>query len=105
MREVKVTRENLFEHLKDRGFVYQTTNEEEVKKLCNGEQITVYSGYDPTADSLHIGHFFSLLMLRKFQQAGHRVIVLLGGATAMIGDPRGRNDRSDLGSNDVVGFI
>ena len=102
MREVKVTRENLFEHLKERGFVYQTTNEEEVKKLCNGEPITVYSGYDPTADSLHIGHFFSLLMLRKFQQAGHRVIVLLGGATAMIGDPSGRNDMRDMVSKDFV---
>ncbi len=102
MREVKVTRENLFEHLKERGFVYQTTNEEEVKKLCNGEPITLYSGYDPTADSLHIGHFFSLLMLRKFQQAGHRVIVLLGGATAMIGDPSGRNDMRNMVSKDFV---
>lgn len=102
MREVKITRENLFEHLKERGFVYQTTNEEEVRKLCNGDPITVYSGYDPTADSLHIGHFFSLLMLRKFQQAGHRVIVLLGGATAMIGDPSGRNDMRNMISNEFV---
>lgn len=102
MREVKITRENLFEHLKERGFVYQTTNEEEVRKLCNGNPITVYAGYDPTADSLHIGHFFSLLMLRKFQQAGHKVIVLLGGATAMIGDPSGRNDMRNMISNDFV---
>lgn len=102
MREVEVTRENLFEHLKERGFVYQLTNEEAVKKLCNGNPITVYSGYDPTADSLHIGHFFSLLMLRKFQQAGHRVIVLLGGATAMIGDPSGRNDMRNMVTSDFV---
>lgn len=102
MKEVCVVRENLFEHLKERGFVYQTTNEESVKNLCNGKPITVYCGYDPTADSLHIGHFFSLLMLRKFQQAGHRVIVLLGGATAMIGDPSGRNDMRNMVSKTFV---
>lgn len=102
MKEVKFTRENLFEHLKERGFIYQMTNEDAVRKLCNGNPITVYCGYDPTADSLHIGHFFSLLMLRKFQQAGHRVIVLLGGATAMIGDPSGRNDMRNMVSNDFI---
>ena len=58
MKEVKISRENLFEHLKERGFVYQMTNEEKIRQLCNGDPITVYSGYDPTADSLHIGHFF-----------------------------------------------
>lgn len=96
MKEVKITKENLFEHLKERGFIYQTTNEEEIKKICLNKNSTVYVGIDPTADSLHIGHFFSLLMLRKFQQAGHKVIVLLGGATAMIGDPSGRNDMRNM---------
>lgn len=102
MREVKIERSNLFEHLKERGFVYQMTDEEEVKKLCNGEPISVYVGIDPTADSLHIGHFFSLLMLRKFQQAGHKPIVLLGGATALIGDPSGRNEMRGMVSSKFV---
>ena len=102
MREVKVTKKNLYQHLKERGFVYQTTDEKEVEKLCSGNQTTVYVGIDPTADSLHIGHFFSLLMLKKFQQAGHKVIVLLGGATAMIGDPSGRNDMRNMIDGDFV---
>lgn len=102
MKEVTITKENLFNHLKERGFVYQTTDEEEIKKICSDGKASVYVGIDPTADSLHIGHFFSLLMLRKFQQAGHRVIVLLGGATAMIGDPSGRNDMRDMVSKTFV---
>lgn len=95
-------RGKLFEHLKERGLIYQTTNEEEVKKLINGEPISIYSGYDPTADSLHIGHCFSLFMLGKFQKAGHKVIVLLGGATAMIGDPSGRNDMRNMVSSQFI---
>ena len=102
MKEVEIKKENLFEHLKQRGFVYQMTNEEEVRKLCNSKKTTIYVGIDPTADSLHIGHFFSLLMLRKFQQVGHRVIVLLGGATAMIGDPSGRNDMRSMVTDDFI---
>lgn len=102
MKEVEIKKENLFEHLKERGFVYQMTNEEEVRKLCNSKKTTIYVGIDPTADSLHIGHFFSLLMLRKFQQAGHKVIVLLGGATAMIGDPSGRNDMRSMVTDDFI---
>lgn len=83
---------NLFETLKERGLVYQTTDENRVKEILDGEPTTVYVGIDPTADSLHIGHCFSLMLLRYFQEAGHRVIVLLGGATAMIGDPSGKTD-------------
>lgn len=93
---------NLFEELKQRQYLYQTTDEEAVKKLCNGEPITVYAGYDPTADSLHIGHCVSLIMLSKFQKAGHRVIVLLGGATAQIGDPSGRNDMRDMVTREFI---
>ena len=85
-------RSKLFETLKERGYVYQMTNEENVRKIVNGEPTTVYVGIDPTADSLHIGHFFSLMMIKYFQDAGHRVIVLVGGATAMVGDPSGRTD-------------
>lgn len=93
---------HLFEELKERQYLYQTTDAEAVKKLCNGEQMTVYAGYDPTADSLHIGHCVSLLMLSKFQKAGHKVIVLLGGATAQIGDPTGRNDMRDMVTSQFI---
>ena len=88
----KIDRTKLFETLKERGYVYQMTNEENIKKILNGQPTTVYVGTDPTADSLHIGHFFSLMMLKYFQDAGHKVIVLVGGATAMVGDPSGRTD-------------
>ncbi len=93
---------NFFEYLKERQYVYQTTDDEAVKKLCNNEKLTVYAGYDPTADSLHIGHCVSLIMLSKFQRAGHKVIVLLGGATAQIGDPSGRNDMRDMVTKEFI---
>lgn len=93
---------DLFQELKERQYLYQTTDEEAVKKICNGEPTTVYCGYDPTADSLHIGHAVSLIMLSKFQKAGHKVVVLLGGATAQIGDPSGRNDMRDMVSAEFI---
>lgn len=82
----------LFETLKDRGLLYQTTDEPLLKKLLDEEKITIYTGTDPTADSLHIGHCVPCTILRRFQQAGHRVIILVGGATAAIGDPTGKTD-------------
>lgn len=82
----------LFETLKERGLLYQTTDEEMLKHLLNDEKIAVYTGTDPTADSMHIGHCVPCTILRRFQQAGHKVIVLVGGATAAIGDPSGRSD-------------
>ncbi len=82
----------LYEILKDRNLLYQTTDEEKLKQLLDNEKITVYSGTDPTADSLHIGHCVPCTILRRFQQAGHRVIILVGGATAAIGDPTGKSD-------------
>lgn len=93
---------NLFEELKQRQYIYQMTDEEQVKKLCNGEPIAVYVGIDPTADSLHIGHVVSLMMLKKFQDAGHKAIVLLGGATAQIGDPSGRTDMRAMVTKDFI---
>ena len=83
---------NLFETLVDRNLLYQSTDVEMLKKLLNGGKVTVYTGTDPTADSLHIGHCVPCTILRRFQQAGHRVIVLVGGATAAIGDPTGKTD-------------
>ncbi|MBQ8908680.1 MAG: tyrosine--tRNA ligase [Clostridia bacterium] len=98
----KLDRSKLFETLKERGYVYQATNEENVRKIINGNPTTVYVGIDPTADSLHIGHFFSLMMLKYFQDAGHRVIVLIGGATAMVGDPSGRTDMRQMMTKERV---
>ena len=83
---------NLYETLKDRNLLYQSTDEEKLKTLLSAEKITVYSGTDPTADSLHIGHCVPCTILRRFQQAGHKVIILVGGATAAIGDPTGKTD-------------
>ncbi len=85
--------DNFFDYLKERGYVYQATNEEEIRKGINGEKpITFYLGIDPTADSLHIGHFFALMMFRHLQRRGHRGILVIGGATALVGDPTGKSD-------------
>ncbi len=82
----------LYETLKDRNLLYQSTDEEKLKDLLTNKKITVYSGTDPTADSLHIGHCVPCTILRRFQQAGHKIIILVGGATAAIGDPSGKTD-------------
>lgn len=92
----------LFETLVERGYIYQTTNEEQVKKILNGEPSCMYVGIDPTADSLHIGHCLPLIMAKYLQDAGHKIIIILGGATAMIGDPSGRNDMRKMVQGDFV---
>ncbi len=92
----------LYETLKERGYIYQTTNEEEVRKLLDGEPTVAYVGIDPTADSLHLGHCLPLIMAKYLQDAGHKLIIVLGGATAMIGDPSGKNDMRAMVSKDFV---
>lgn len=82
----------LFEELKLRGLVKQSTNEEKISSLLNDNKITFYIGFDPTADSLHVGHLMQLAMIKRLAQAGHKPIILLGGATALIGDPSGKSD-------------
>ena len=82
----------LFEELKARGLIAQTTNEEEIKRLLDEEKITFYCGFDPTADSLTVGHFLVLTVMKRLQMAGHRPIALLGGGTTMVGDPTGKTD-------------
>ena len=82
----------LYELLKDRGLIYQSTDEEKLKELLNGSPVTIYTGTDPTADSLHIGHCVPACVMRKLQQAGHKIIILVGGATAAIGDPSGKTE-------------
>lgn len=84
---------NLYETLKDRNLLYQCTDEAKLKEmLSSGVPITLYEGTDPTADSLHIGHCVPYCILRRFQQAGHRVLLLMGGATACVGDPTGKTE-------------
>lgn len=84
--------ENVFDVLKERGMIKQCTNEEEIRKLLGSESVTFYIGFDPTADSLHVGHFIQIMVMAHMQRYGHRPIALIGGGTTMIGDPSGRQD-------------
>ncbi|AEB75209.1 tyrosine--tRNA ligase [Clostridium botulinum] len=84
--------ENVFDTLMERGYIKQTTHEEEIRELLGKEKITFYIGFDPTADSLHVGHFIAMMFMAHMQRAGHRPIALVGGGTAMIGDPSGKTD-------------
>ena len=93
MEEIMKVDTNLFNVLKERGLLYQCTDEEALKKMLeSGAPITLYEGTDPTADSLHIGHCVPYCILRRFQQAGHKVLLLMGGATACVGDPSGKTE-------------
>ena len=82
----------VYEELVARGLIAQVTNEEEIREMVNNGKATFYIGFDPTADSLHVGHFMALCLMKRLQQAGNRPIALVGGGTAMIGDPSGRTD-------------
>lgn len=94
---------NLYKELKERGLLYQCSNEELFKqKLESGEPLVVYEGSDPTADSLHIGHCVPYCVLRRFQKAGHKVILLMGGATAGIGDPSGKSEMRKMLSREEI---
>ncbi|HDE3918552.1 TPA: tyrosine--tRNA ligase [Staphylococcus aureus] len=92
----------LIEDLKWRGLIYQQTDEQGIEDLLNKEQVTSYCGADPTADSLHIGHLLPFLTLRRFQEHGHRPIVLIGGGTGMIGDPSGKSEERVLQTEEQV---
>ena len=95
--------QKLFDMLQERGFVKDMTHPEQIKELLNSDKkITFYLGIDPTADSLHIGHFFALRMFRHLQNAGHRGILLIGGATSMIGDPTGKSDMRKMLTREQV---
>lgn len=83
---------SVFDVLQERGFIKQMSHEAEIKELLEKEKITFYIGFDPTADSLHVGHFIALMMMAHMQKAGHRPICLLGGGTGMVGDPSGKDD-------------
>ena len=88
--------------LTERGYIKQLTHEEEIKEILEKEKVTFYIGFDPTADSLHVGHFIALMLMAHMQKAGHRPIVLVGGGTAMVGDPSGKTDmRKMLSKEDI----
>jgi tyrosyl-tRNA synthetase len=83
---------NVYDTLLERGYIKQLTHEEEIKELLEKEKVTFYIGFDPTADSLHVGHFLQMMVMAHMQKAGHRPIALIGGGTAMVGDPSGKTD-------------
>ncbi|WP_291637262.1 tyrosine--tRNA ligase [Clostridium sp.] len=94
--------ENVYDTLVDRGYIKQLTHEEEMKKILEKEKVTFYIGFDPTADSLHIGHFIAMMFMAHMQRAGHRPIALVGGGTAMIGDPSGKTDMRKMLSKEEI---
>ncbi len=93
---------NIFEELTQRGYTEQLTHPEEIKNLLDNESISFYIGFDPTADSLHVGHFISLMVASHMQKAGHRPIILIGGGTATIGDPSGKPDMRRMMSREEI---
>lgn len=95
--------DSFFDYLKERGYVYQTTHEAEIKRILDSDKpVTFYLGIDPTADSLHIGHFFALMMFRHLQRRGHHGILVIGGATALVGDPTGKSDMRKMMTRETV---
>ena len=92
----------IYEELQARGLIAQVTDEEEIRELINNGKATFYIGFDPTADSLHVGHFMALCLMKRLQMAGNKPIALIGGGTAMIGDPSGRSDMRQMMTNETI---
>ena len=97
-----VEKKNIMDTLRERGFIKQTIYEEDLYELLGKESVPFYIGFDPTANSLHVGHFVALMAMSHMQKAGHKPIVLLGGGTAKVGDPSGRTDMRSMMTNDVI---
>jgi len=95
---------NVFSILKERGFIAQLTHEEEIQKLLENQKVTFYIGFDPTADSLHVGHFVQMMVMAHMQRAGHKPIALIGGGTAMVGDPSGRTDMRKMMTRETIQY-
>ena len=95
---------NVMDTLRERGFIKQTVYEEELYEKLGKESVPFYIGFDPTADSLHVGHFMQLIAMRHMQQAGHKPIILIGGGTAMIGDPSGRTDMRSMMTKETIAY-
>jgi len=96
--------ENVYDTLCERGYIKQLTHEEEIKKILEVEKVTFYIGFDPTANSLHVGHFVTMMFMAHMQRAGHRPIALVGGGTAMIGDPSGKTDMRKMLSKEEIDY-
>ena len=94
--------ENVFDVLVERGYLKQFTHEEEMREILGKEKVTFYIGFDPTADSLHVGHFIAMMFMAHMQKHGHRPIALVGGGTAMIGDPSGRTDMRKMMTKETI---
>jgi len=92
----------LYDELVARGLIAQVTNEEEIREMIDNGKATFYIGFDPTADSLHVGHFMALCLMKRLQMAGNRPIALIGGGTAMIGDPSGRTDMRSMMTKETI---
>lgn len=95
---------SVFDTLMERGFIEQCTHEKEISELLENEKVTFYIGFDPTADSLHVGHFVTVMAMSHMQRAGHRPIVLFGGGTAMIGDPTGKSDMRKMMTVETIDY-
>jgi tyrosyl-tRNA synthetase len=94
---------NVFDTLKERGLIAQVTHEQEIRELLGKEKVTFYIGFDPTADSLHVGHFLQMVVMRHMQLAGHKPIAIIGDGTAMVGDPSGRSDMRQMMTFETIG--
>ena len=92
----------IYEELVERGLIAQVTDEDGVRDLINNGKATFYIGFDPTADSLHVGHFMALCLMKRLQMAGNRPIALVGGGTGMIGDPSGRTDLRKMMTTEMI---
>ncbi|MCI9332759.1 MAG: tyrosine--tRNA ligase, partial [Oscillibacter sp.] len=92
----------IYEELKARGLIAQVTDEAEIRELVNTGKAVFYIGFDPTADSLHVGHFMALCLMKRLQMAGNRPIALIGGGTGMVGDPSGRTDMRQMMTTETI---
>ena len=92
----------IYEELQARGLIAQVTDEDEIKELVNTGKATFYIGFDPTADSLHVGHFMALCLMKRLQEAGNKPIALIGGGTGYIGDPSGRSDMRSMMTPETI---
>ena len=92
----------VYDELTARGLIAQVTDEEEIRNLVNEGKAVFYIGFDPTADSLHVGHFMALCLMKRLQMAGNKPIALIGGGTAMVGDPSGRTDMRQMMTNETI---